>query len=315
MQGIESHVPYRRFGLIAPGAHDAVADGVNAGSGFPVPNQPPHLGPARMVLERRRIQHPQQQLLPPRDKDCAVIELHSQHVSRLRRPLQAPQVIANLPGARAQIVFRSQRGNVSTNRLFLRQVGSHARVSRPQAPRGRVERLRVRSCIRPARPAGGTAGTLIDGNAPEDRPADVAVAIADDGVLVRNADLRRHGERLPDRAHPFQLDEIEIGGLRRLRQPGAEPALAAVWVSLQQHTGCSGLHCEVDIRLASDTNLFHLHRQRHGAGTSLQRRRLHGCARYRCDVQPLSIAVGEPPGDVAVRSGDEQRRSRQSDAR
>ena len=118
---------------------------------------------------------------------------------------------------------------------WARSLVRHACVGSPQTVRAADRRMRgwsaavVQGAPRRARSASGVLG-----NAAEDGPGDVALAVADDGVLVRNADLGRKPQRLRHRGRTLERHEVEVGRRRQLRQPRAEPAVVCRRVGAQQ---------------------------------------------------------------------------------
>jgi len=82
------------------------------------------------------IEHTQQQRAPARQEHGAVIELDTQHVRGRDVALQCQQIIADLAGARPEIVLRTQRRHVPADELQLMIVGGYARIGGPDAPRG-----------------------------------------------------------------------------------------------------------------------------------------------------------------------------------
>ena len=193
-------------------------------------------------------------------------------------------------------------------------VGGHARIGGPDATQRRVHDPRV---IRHGGPGGAAAGARrsgVRGDAPVDGPADVALLVADHHVLVGNAHGGGERERLGDRGGALERHETQVGRRRVLRQPGAEPTAVLRLIGAQQHARGRGLHLHHDRRLTVHPDLLAHHRQRHRARGRRQLVLPHRGARHAADIQPGAVTVGEAPGDVSVRPGDQQRRSGQRDA-
>src|SRR5205823_9765656 len=114
----------------------------------------------------------------------AVIELDTQHVGGGDVALQGQQIVADLAGARPEIVWRTERRHVPADESQLMIVGGHARIGGPDATQRRVHDPRV---IRHGGPGGAAAGARrsgVRGDAPVDGPADVALLVAHHHVLV-----------------------------------------------------------------------------------------------------------------------------------
>src|SRR4029077_6185186 len=105
----EQHREYGLLGMGAVGAYQAVADRVRAGARVPALDQAPRLGAARMTGERRLVEQPEEQLLPALEEARPVIELDGEHVLGRDGPRERHEVVADLAGARAEIVFRAER--------------------------------------------------------------------------------------------------------------------------------------------------------------------------------------------------------------
>src|SRR5207248_3112924 len=109
-QSRENHVPYGLLGAVVIGAHQAVADRVDPGAGIPVLDQPPEFGTARVIEHGLGIEHAQQEGAPAAEVQRAVIELDAEHVRGRHVAVQRDAVVADLRGARAEVVLRAEGG-------------------------------------------------------------------------------------------------------------------------------------------------------------------------------------------------------------
>ena len=206
-QPCEQHVPHRLPGALVIGAHQAVADRVDARPGVPALDELPKFRAARVIVQRLLIEHAQQQRAPARQEHGAVIELDTQHVRGGDVALQCQQIIADLAGARPEIVLRAERRHVPADESQLMIVGGHARIGGPDAPQRRIHDPRVIRHGGPGRAAAGARRSGVFGDAPVDGPADVALGVADHHVLVGNAHGGAERERLGDRGGALERHE------------------------------------------------------------------------------------------------------------
>ena len=312
-QSRENHVPYGLLGAVVIGAHQAVADRVDPGAGIPVLDQPPEFGTARVIEHGLGIEHAQQEGAPAAEEQRAVIELDAEHVRGRHVAVQRDEVVADLRGARAEVVLRAEGRELSADQLLLTLIDRHAGVRGPDSPQRRIDDPRVIGRAGPGTDAAGASGSGIRRNAAEDGPADVTPGVADHGVLVRDAHIRGEREGLLDGSRLLERQESEVGRRRLLRQPRAEPASVLGLVHAQQHALGSRFHLQGHGGDAPHSNLFPHHRERHGAVPARERPGADPRAGKAADTEPGAVAVGEAPGDVPVRSGHEHRRSGQCD--
>ena len=132
-----------------------------------------------------------------------------------------------------------------------------------------------------------------------DGPADLAVAVGGDQVLVRHAGALRQRQRIADMAHPQHPVQLEVVGRALMRHPVQREATLAV----AGHD-----------RRAVDLADRHRHR---GASVDLQGlgvRRGLGVGRHLDPVEPLAVGIREAPGHRAVAADDHRRQARQRHA-
>src|ERR1700744_5291913 len=103
-------------------------------------------------------------------------------------------------------------------------------------------------------------GTAVSWNPAVDRPADVALPVADNEVLVRNTDARGERHSLIDRARALEAEEIHVRGGGQHGQPGAEPTGLSLGLRAQQPARRAGFHLLHDGLLTLDADLFALDR-------------------------------------------------------
>jgi len=103
---------HRLLGAIVIGAHQAVADRVDARPGIPARDELPDLRAPRVIAQCLGIEHTEQQRAPACQEHGAVIELDTQHVGGRNLALQCQQIIADLAGPRPEIVFCTERRHV-----------------------------------------------------------------------------------------------------------------------------------------------------------------------------------------------------------
>ena len=166
---------------------------------------------------------------------------------------------------------------------------------------------------RPAAAGARRTGVLRD--AAEDGPGDMALRhrrAPRSGAECRWSAPARAPRRPSARA---PVDQIQVGGRRQLREPRAEPAACACASTFSSRPAGPDLISRVTgaaplTRISSRTTDSAVV----VPAAVVKEVALTARARHALDVDPVPVAVGEAPGDVAVRARDQQRRAGQRHA-
>ncbi len=308
VQTVQDHVPHGGLRQVTPPAHQAVADRSGVCGRIPAHDQLAVAGALGVILQAVGIQYCEQPLAPTRQEHGTIVQLDAQHICGPRRCVDRQQVVTDLGGPRAEVVLRAKRGSRGTDRPLLARIGGHARVGGPDASHGRINRHRMSGFLQPACGAIRPPVAFSDRYATINRPADVSLPVAHNKVLVRYPNARRQRQRLLNGAHVLQAQQIEVAGLRHLGEPGSEPA-PTLARRLQEHPSGPPANREPHTRCPMDLYFLPAHREGEGSRGALQRGVFDGGAGDRRDIQPLSITVGEAPGDVSVRARDHDGRA------
>jgi hypothetical protein len=212
-----------------------------------------------------------------RDEQRPIVELQSQHVRRRRTTLDGEQSVPDLASAGAEVIADTDRGFVIADQLLLRRIRSRKSVRRPDPAKGGIDDFRVARGVEPTGARRGASRAARTRNSARECPRDMAVAITDDEILMRDADIGGEADGLFGRSRAFEIEKTQVRRLRRLRHPLHEQA-AAVGGLRDSHAGVACIAGTID------------------------------------DVLPVAVAVGEAPGDVSVRSCDEDGRTRERNA-
>ena len=292
---------------LAEAPDDAVAHRVDRGPPAPALHEPAGLRAAGVLRHGVRGEDAEEQLLPAREEEGVVVELHAQHVV-LAHLVDGEETVPDLPLPRPEVVPSDPH---------LRELLSadDARVGREDAAGGRVHDTRVLvgrepavPSPRPVRPGGRHAPVVAHAarDAADDRPSDAPRAVGGDEVLVRDAGLG--GERLglvevADRLH---ADERGVETALAQRHPGERPPAAPV-VGVDHRAPDSGLDGERLGLLAGHLDCLGLSFQQPGAlGREIGVTGLR-VAIQEDEVGPVALAVREAPGHVPVAARDHER--------
>ena len=222
---VEDEVPHP----LPEGPDDAVAHRVDRGVAAPGLHEPSGLRALGTLRQGVRGQDREEELLPAREEERAVVELDAQHVA-LARLLDGEEVVPDLPLARAEVVAAHAhlRELLSARRRarWPSRCGRSAGPRRGGSPRGEP----AVPPAGPVRPRRGHAPVVAHAarDAADDRPADAPRRVGHHEVLVRHPGLG--GERLrlveaPDRLHAH---ERGVEAALAQRHPRERPAAAGV---------------------------------------------------------------------------------------
>ncbi len=200
--------------------------------------------------------------------------------------------------------------------------GQLAAVGRVQLATGRVDHARVLGRRQPAAPFAGrlverqreTGPAGVAGAArqrPGDGPADIALGVAGDHVLRRDAQRRRQRQRLLQRVDQFEPARVQVGRLRRVRAPLDRVGVAE---RLAQRAERGFAHRQRERRRALDQDGLPQRARGFPAGAGAQLAGPRRVALQRDQVEVVGVAVGVAPGEVAVAAHHHHRRARQRHA-
>ena len=316
LQRAGDHLPARAARLVAKRPDEVVTDRFRDRPALPVSREPSQLRALRLVAQGIFVERSEQQPLPALEEQRAVIELDGQHVRGCRRCTQRKQAIANLSLARPHVIAHAT-GRLVVAEHSLELALDVTRVGAPQSTDLRIDDAWCRGRIAPEHRARRLGAEFALRNTPDNGPGDAPAAIAQGEVLVRYPDAGREREGGVETAHLLQLQRREVRGTRLRDQPTGQPTGFAerriVRAALDHHAMRRVVHIERHDVAASDLDALADDPEAPlslGGRVGPPRQRTTA----RSNVDPIAIAIGERPGDMAVAAGRNDGQTRQGHA-
>ncbi len=304
------HVEHAFANRAAEIPNQAITDGIRGSTRPPALDQSPVLPEFRVVGDRIFIDGIQEQALPARQEQRAIVELYGQHVLR-NELLPRQQSVAYLARPRSEVV-------AAVTDFGQCIAVDDPRIGGPDASALRVQDARIFLGRQPTGPATRNAPVSrqkrvvgrTPGNLPGDRPADIAARIADHEVLWRQTHAVRDVERFCGARRHFEIHPVQVDCSCLVREPadGDQALITSIDFTHRPPDRFTDPHFFGII--APDVNRFEVSRELslpiwRLVGVRCVTRPYHNC------IGPVAVAVGITPGNVPVAAGDEQRHAGQ----